>query len=192
MKTNYVRVEEARNLRPFTKHLLQMDSRIRLHELVDDLDDEKFLFVTKQFLHTPYVFPPVEHEIAHIVELKNKARLTLPNLGMETYTDMDKVKPAGFFAALAREVRTRAIQLHMMPDELKNKNGTIYNILNNQLTWGDYATTHSPYGRFRNYNDVFAWVSDMREKTFRAWSPERIEDEWKTRLHHIQNWMETT
>lgn len=54
-------------VRPFVHHLFEMEPRIRLHEFVDDLSLEKFFFVTDQHIHIPYVFPPVEHEIAHLV-----------------------------------------------------------------------------------------------------------------------------
>lgn len=111
---------------------------------------------------------------------------------MATFTDLDKVKPAAFFAGLVREIRVRTIQLHMMPEEMGRKGGTIYNILNNQLTWGDYAGKYSPFGRFKSYQDVEIWANDLREKTYQAWSLERIEHEWKIRLTHIQNWMETS
>ncbi len=178
-------------VRLFTHHLLQMESRIRLHHFVDDLDDKKFFFIGQDYIHIPYVFPPVEHEIAHLVEMKKKERWTLPDLGMATFTDLDRVKPASFFAGLTREIRVRTIQLHMMPEEMERKGGTIYNILNNQLTWGDYADKYSPFGRFKSYKDVETWANDMRERTYNAWSLERIEHEWKIRLSHIQDWMET-
>jgi hypothetical protein len=192
---NFFTLEEVMTsvnpVRKFTHHLLGMDSRIRLHAFVDDLDDEKFFFIGKQYIHIPYVFPPVEHEIAHMVEMKNKKRWTEPDLGMATFTDLDRVKPASFFAGLAREIRARAIQLHMMPEEMGNKGGTIYNILNNQITWGDYADRYSPFGRFKSYKDVETWALDMRERTYKAWSLDRIEHEWKIRLAHISNHMES-
>jgi hypothetical protein len=169
-----------------------MDSRIRLHSLLDDLDDEKFFFISQRYIHIPYGFPPIEHELAHMVEMKNKERWTLPDLGMATFTDLDKVSPAGFFAGFAREIRVRAIQTHMMPEELNNKGGSIYNILNNQITWGDYAERNSPFGRFKSYTDVETWALDMRERTYKAWSLDRIEHEWRIRLTHIRNHMETS
>jgi hypothetical protein len=187
----YTLNESSHPVRLFTHHLLEMSPRIRLHSFVDDLDDKKFFFIGKEYIHIPHVFPPVEHEIAHLVEMKNKERWTLPDLGMATFTDLDRVKPAPFFAGLAREIRARAIQLRMMPEEMDKRGGTIYNILNNQLTWGDYSEKYSPFGRFKSYKDVEIWAEDMRERTYKAWTLDRIESEWKVRLDHMQNFMET-
>ncbi len=191
---NFFTLKEAsthHTVRQFTSHLLEMEPRIRLHTLVDDLDDKKFFFIGKEYIHIPYVFPPIEHEIAHLVEMKKKERWTLPDLGMATFTNLDAVRPANFFAGLAREIRVRAIQLRMSPEEMDNKGGTIYNILNNQLTWGDYSDKYSPFGRFKSYQDVETWAQDMREKTYKAWTLDRIESAWKIRLDYIQNYMET-
>lgn len=185
-------VDEVRDrLKPFTYHLLGMEPRIRLHEFLDDLDDENFFTITKEHIYSPYQFPPIEHEICHLLEMRNEKRWLLSNQGMETYTDLNLISAKSFFAGLARELRVRAIQLHMMPEELDNKNGCVYNILNNQLTWGQYAALHLPFGRFKTYQDVEDWAGLIREKTYKAWSQDRIVHEWKIRLDYIRDYMES-
>lgn len=39
--------------------------------------------------------------------------------------------------------------------------------------------------------DVKCWMDHLRERTYQAWSLDRIDHEWKVRLDHIRNWMET-
>lgn len=68
---------------------------------------------------------------------------------------------------------------------------TAYNILRNDHAWGEWAKTHVPFGRFKSYEHVQAWVHDIREKTYKAWSLERIKHEWEIRLNAMREYMET-
>jgi hypothetical protein len=177
----------------FPRSLLKMEPRIRVHAMADDVEENKFMFVTKTNFHIPHGFPPIEHEIAHMVEMKDPARWTLPDLGMAIFPKGDP-SPKMMFAAMAREIRVRAIQLHLIPEDQYSDGNhrTLFNILNNEHAWGGWARTMTPFGRFKNYQDVWDWANGMRERTFNAWNKDRIVHEWKIRLNHIQNWMETT
>jgi hypothetical protein len=154
-----------------------------------DVDEDKGFFVTKSNIFIPYVLPKVEHDIAHMVELRNPKRWTMADWGMPRFDDRN-IKPGPFFAALSREARTRAIQLYLEPEAVGNEEHTTFNQLANPY-WRDMAKSLLPFGRFQSMKDVECWVGDLRERTYRAWSLDRIVHEWTVRLNHIQNWMET-
>lgn len=177
-------------LAPFVKHLCGMDSRIRVCAFYGDVEEDKGFFVTKSNVFIPYVLPKIEHEIAHLVELRNPKRWTMKDWGMPRF-EKDTIKRNVFFAALSREVRTRAIQLHMQPNSIGNEKDSAYNQLANSY-WADMAGRLFPYGRFKSMQDLKCWMDDLRERTYRAWSLDRIEQEWKFRLNHISHWMETS
>lgn len=185
--------EVSSDISPFVISLLDSEPRIRLHGHLEGLDDGKFFFVTKNHIHIPFGFPLIEHEIAHALEMTNKNRWLLPDWGLGFGNKWDNGMTASkLFSSMSREIRVRAIQLRMMPaKELSNKDSTLVNILNNDFAWGYWARTFTPYGRFKNAKDVRAWADDLRERTYNAWSLDRIRHEWNVRLVHMQNWMET-
>lgn len=177
------------NIRPFVKHLLGMDKRIRVYPLFGDKVRGKGFFITKDCISVPYVLPKVEHDVAHVVELTNMSRLTIPDWGMPRF-ESDYIPPAAFFAALSREVRTRALQLHIQPECYGVETSTTWNQFANPY-WKNMCEKLLPFGRFKTFQDVCTWMGDLRERTYRKWSADRIEHEWKVRLAHIQQWMET-
>lgn len=184
------KVEDLKNISDFTRSILTADPRIRFRSLVEH-DNYKFFYVTKEYIHIPCDLPAVEHEIAHAVEMKNKDRWLLPDWGLSFGNKWEnKLTPGKMFAAMAREIRVRAIQLRMMPEEFNNSHSTALNILNNPA-WNDWAKMMTPFGRFKSYGDVRDWSNDLRDRTYNAWSIDRIAHEWKIRLIHMQEYMET-
>lgn len=175
---------------PFVTSLLNVEPRIRVCPLYGDVEEDKGFFVTKDHIFIPYELPKVEHDIAHLLELKNSKRWTLPDWGMPRF-DRDNIKPGSFFAALSREIRTRAIQLHMEPKAMGNENDTTYNQLANPY-WYDMTKKLLPFGRFKSMKDVECWLGHQRECTYKAWCLDRIVHEWNVRLDYIRNWMETS
>lgn len=176
---------------PFVNSLLSMDKRIRLCPLFGDVEEDKGFFITKKHIYIPYSLPKVEHDLAHLVEMNAPRRWTMPDWGLPRFEK--DVMPAGqVFAALSRECRTRAIQLHMetFPSEEAKFKSTSWSQLNN-FYWADLVKSVLPFGRFKNYRDVEDWNAMLRERTFKAWSLERIRHAWEVRLNHIQHWMET-
>jgi hypothetical protein len=194
-------------LKPFVHRLFSMDNRIRLYPFVTDLEPDKAFFVKKEGIFIPYAIPAPEHEIAHMCEMQDQSRWLLPDWGLafpQESAEKSKCKdpavkffdryksPKIFFAAMAREIRVRGIQLHMEPEEIDKKDSTVFHILNNQFAWGGSVLKgHLPFGRFRIAKDVEDWAADLRDKTYKAWNLPRIEHEWGVRLTHMQNWMET-
>lgn len=183
--------KEPERLTPFVRHLLQMDDRIRLCGFYGDVEEDKGFFITKEAIHIPYILPLVEHDIAHLCELVNPNRWTMDDWGMSRF-DEPKIKPRALFAAFTREVRTRAIQMHMMrfKDEQEKLRSTAYSQLNN-FYWVDCIKQELPFGRFKSMQDVQDFNASLRERVYQKWNTDRIETEWVKRLTHIQNYMET-
>lgn len=187
---NCLNSDELRaNVSSLVLSLLHVDSRIRIYPLYGDVDEDKGFFVTKDHIFFPYVLPKIEHDIAHLVELKSSRRWTLPDWGMPRFSKED-IKPGPFYAALARETRTRAIQLHLQPEKVGDMSSTVFNPLANPY-WEMMACKLLPFGRFKCMQDIHCWVGHLRERTYQAWCLDRIEHEWQMRINHISNWMET-
>lgn len=171
-------------LTPFIISLLEMDSRIRIFELYDELEEDMGYIPRKDMICIPYVLPSADHEIAHMVEMKNPERWTLPDLGMR-HPRLGMKTAEGIFAALAREVRVRAIQSHMTPS-LNNPR-----FPEKHPYWEDEVTKRLPFGRFKSPETLFDWAENLYKRTHSAWNLDRIRHEWEIRINHIQNWMET-
>ena len=178
------------DINPFIKTLCAMEDRIKVYKLYGDVEDDKGFFITKNNIFIPYQLPKIEHDIAHLLELRNSKRWTMVDWGMPRFND-DTIKSGPFFAALCREARTRAIQLHLEPKAMGDETSTTFNQLANPY-WASMTERFLPYGRFKSMQDVKCWMGDMRERTYNAWCLDRITHEWKVRLNHIQNWMETS
>lgn len=183
-------LNETGRLTPFLSHLLQMEPRIRLYPFFGDVEKDKGFFVTRDHIYIPYQLPMVEHDIAHLVELTNPTRWTLPDWGMRRF-DEPKPTSGALFAAFAREVRTRAIQLHLVKfnNEKALRESTSYSQLNNPY-WVACLQGSCPFGRFKAYRDVEDYNGFLRERVFQSWNLDRIEATWKQRLVHLQHWME--
>ncbi len=159
-----------------------MDSRIRLFTLADELIEMGAGFIPrKDMICIATGLPAASHEIAHMVEMTNPKRWTIQDWGMKLHVDSFSAR--GFFAALSRETRVRAIQRHMDPTI------PVGAPLNNPFCW--VRRDVLPFGRFKTYEDVIAWVKDLHEKTYAAWSLDRIRHEWEIRINYIRHWMET-
>lgn len=182
---------DAPMVHPFLHELLSMDKRIRLSQFYGDAEKNKGFFITKEHIHIPYVLPSLAHDVSHLLELTNSDRWTQTDWGMPRF-EKDKMPAKAVFAALSRETRTRAIQLHIscFRNESEKLGSTAYNQLNNSY-WADLVRSNLPFGKFKTYRCVEEWVSFLRDRTYQAWSLDRIHHEWKTRLNHIQNWMES-
>lgn len=184
--------DSVSTVHPLVHELLGMDERIRLNPFFGDVDPDKGFFITKSTIHIPFQLPAIQHDIAHLLELTNPKRWVMADWGMPRF-DGPNISNRRVFAALSREIRTRAIQLHLTCfDCEKNKLcSTAYDQFNNPY-WAELVQAHLPFGRFETFKDVRTWMADLRERTYNRWSLDRIQTEWKTRLTYIQNWMETT
>lgn len=184
--------EKYCSVHPFVHELLAMDQRIRMNEFFGDVESDKGYFITKNTIHIPYNLPAIQHDIAHLLEMRDCRRWTIPDWGMPRF-EKESMPKTCVFAALARETRTRAIQLHLtrFSCEEAKLSSFAFNQLNNPY-WKKLVISCLPFGRFKEYREVNDWVCYMRERTYQAWSLDRIHFVWMNRLEHIQNWMETS
>jgi hypothetical protein len=172
---------------PFILRLLIQEPRIRLTTMPCEFEPaHKFsFFMTANEIVMPHGLPHVAHEIAHAVEMRNSKRWLLPDWGTVLFAETGKRRPtnAGFFAALARECRVRAIQSHMHQP---------FRELYNHPSWGGEAKKRLHFGRFKCPKDIVDWLHDMHERTYRQWSLDRIAHEWQIRLDAMRHCMETS
>lgn len=192
MKTTLIQPHQLGDrLSPFLLHLLQMDRRIHLCPMFGDVEQDKGFFIAHNRIHIPYELPLVEHDIAHLCELNNPNRWLMPDFGMRRF-EAPRIQPKALFAAFSREVRTRALQMHMMSfrNEKDKLRSTAYSQLNNPY-WAEIIKPELPFGRFHTFQDVEMYNADLRERVFQSWNMDRIEDAWKIRLQYIANHMET-
>lgn len=134
--------------------------------------------------------PSVDHEIAHTVDMP-VARCTTPDWGIKNSIDIGGWSNNYFFAALTREVRVRAIQLHLITQEhWKYKNIFTSRILENPA-WGHQANMRLPFGRFKKHNQLVDWIHTIHMQTYKRWSIDRIVHEWAERVKIINDWIET-
>lgn len=179
-------------------HLLEMEPRIRVFGFADEPQEnigENYTYIPrKDVILFSMGLPTAEHEIAHMVEMSDINRVTLPDWGLASTLNSDvwknerTIKMSTVIAAASRETRVRAIQAHLLPSSIK------YRPMSSHHYWGDEVGDRfkkESFGRFKSPQDYKNWIDDLEMKTFMAWSPERIENEWIKRLNYIQNWMET-
>lgn len=175
---------------PIVISLFEMEPRIKVYSLFGDADPEmnQGYIPEKHQLLFPIGIPGAAHEIAHMVEMRNPDRWTKVDWGMVSpkknkgYSKWQST--GGLFAALTREIRVRAIQQHI------NSEMPYPSIMDNPH-WNDLVCDRLHFGRFKSRKDVLDWSNDLKNKTYNAWSLDRIRHEWEVRLNHIRNWMET-
>jgi hypothetical protein len=175
----------------FSIDLLRMEPRFRVYALADEMFDvrpDHAYYPTKEHLYLPVIIPALSHEIAHMVEMRDPVRWTLPDWGFPGLSVLRSGfrSDAGFYVALAREARVCAIERHMQPTR-----GNKAPIDNEGTHWEWEAKRRLLFGRFRKYDDVLDWVKAIHESTYAAWGLDRIRHEWEVRLNHIREWMET-
>jgi hypothetical protein len=187
LKEAFTPASQKDYLTSFQLELLSIDKRILIHSIHGNVDKDKGYFVNKNNIHIPFGLPAMSHQISHMVEMKNKHRLLLPDWGMPAFVG-DKPNNKTFYAALSREIRVRAIDCVQNP--LIQKHDTRFNIFENSV-WKDWAIESLPFGRFKTFEDINLWMCDLRDKTIQAWNLDRIKETWISQLAYIQHWMES-
>ena len=199
----------------FTTELLSMDNRFRFMEMAYDItyhdgksDKDVSYLIYDNHIYLPCVFPPVQHEIAHMVEIP-LPRLMLPDWGLSDVSRIiykhPKEKVKTFFAAFSREIRVRAIQriitankevplatyVRAMHSEVHPDTSNV-SAFDNE-TWTNAAIGYMQHDIYpiKTKNQLEDWIINLHNKTIKSWSVERIRYEWTRRLNIIQNAMET-
>jgi hypothetical protein len=124
----------------------------------------------------------LDHELAHILEMSQLPRLLEKDFGIKEFIPVSRTRKSLFFLVL-REVRVRAIQSRLMNKEKigdEKINGPIFLISEN-----------FKFGRFSNKKELEQYAYELYDRTYAAWTEERIRFEWNRRLEFIRNWMES-
>lgn len=128
--------------------------------------------------------PKLEHELAHIVEIKDIRRTILPDLGMPVVIK----KAKSFIPAFHREIQTRVIELCISGSDKKVN-------LHKHSSWGTFQSgRHAmsgfqlPHRLFKDYKEFCLWSEEQEEKLSRSWNRDRIEIEWICKINYIQEW----
>lgn len=190
------------NFNKFSIHLLEMNSNIKLS------DNSTDYFINKNFICLPCYIPSVNHQISHMVEADVEKSILL-NWGLKDFPSEEVVelrrfyrknklviqykKPSTiinvsdkfFFSALHKEIRVRAIQLHL---KHYNKTSSVFNILNDPY-WRDTAI-YKNCGNFKTFDKLQDYAYSYRQEIFDNWSKDKIEEFWKIRLKYIEGYME--
>ena len=167
----------------FVKELIALDSRIMLYPYFSGVIIGRGYLPSKTLIKIPAEIPRISHQIAHMVEIKTE-RCIFPDWGFEELTDdILKNNP---FAKVARECRVLAIEKHIRPT---CRDGV--HLITNNFWWNTPVKEAIPFGRFKDIKDVENWAGLITENTFKRWNLDRVEEEWKSRLNYIANWMES-
>ena len=175
------------SLNDFVFHLLSLDDRIAFSDHPERLTGKSDfgLGVSKQYILFPtFGLVPPDHELAHFVEMQNKKRWLLPDLGMKIRPLLkDKVSPTFLFATLARETRVDTLAFFFVGKRRRSfiARDKVAPIVEKAL----------PFGRFRDLADVIQWEETIVSHTLRDWSKDRIEHEWKMRIAFFREYMDT-
>jgi hypothetical protein len=182
----------------FAAELVKMDERIVCYNMLANRFDEASVNRHKHFympfknviLISDEMIPKLSHQIAHMVEMNNFSRCVQHDWNFGTIDKMtsDKFSTKFYVAAMLREIRVRAIDHHISDVPFirgKFKLGG--------AAWRptDIPIKSFPFGRFKDQKDFIEFCSALEERTYNAWSKEKVRVEWIKRLDYIRNWMET-
>lgn len=176
----------------FVNHLLsRLGGREMFFHIFDRVLDKQDgdgvgYYPKKDFVYIATQLPTIEHEIAHMVEIQDEARVLLPDWGFKMYRLYGKKREtnSAIVAGIARETRVRAIQRIIMRENSSSS-------MADHPAWSTAMDDYFPYGRFRNHADLVAWIKDIHERTCMNWSLDKIESEWNKKIDYLLNWMET-
>lgn len=186
-----IKISEISGASKFERELFSIDSRIRFTDMFGGVESNKGFIIRDQVIHFNHVLPSLSHEIGHMVEMRDLTRCVKDDWGMMLPSKANK-NPKSFLAAMSREIRVRAIELHILGKS--SNHNTKNNILTNPF-WDRTAQNFlkkNKLGKFNTYQELQDWVFYLRDKTYAAWSQDRIKHEWEVRFNYISNWMETS
>lgn len=124
-------------------------------------------YPTKGKIYITEHLPTIQHEIAHMVELKNMNRLLEIDFGFKMFEGKNATKNE-WIAASAREIRTRTI------DRLIEKSPCVKEPGLNSY-WRELLHSRMPLGRFKTTKELIEWEQKLVEQTLKNWNVDRIE-----------------
>lgn len=146
------------------------------------MDNVYGYYPTKEKIYIATGIPPIEHEMAHLVEMENDSRIFLKDFGMKS----DKGKSNSIFlVACVREIRVRAIQSHLV-DKVRDPFHSF--ICSRPSSWKSDVSKRVPFGRFKNADEWEDWAQDLFDKTVKHWDKDRVECEWNRKAKLLNDW----
>lgn len=167
---------------PLLEEIFSNNPNIKLHECFFYLKNRKMplsYFVAKNIILLSYGLPCILHEIAHIVEMTDYARLLKPDMGMAI--ELKKMSNKGLLCAIARESRVRAIQYI-----IGNRQAKLFD----NYVWERIVNDKIPLGKFKTFKEVLKWSNIIYDNTLEEWNLDKIKEEWFKKMNYIQNWMD--
>lgn len=177
----------------FIYELLSKEPRIKLKDKLWNQDGSINAYVpSKDCIIIACKIPPIEHEIAHIVEMNDMSRLLKTDFDMPFVgpkSDLFYNKKSAYIAGCARETRVRAIQSIIEGKE--SYDNFIEQPLNN-IMWNlsdKFFPNNTLYTKFNNSSQFKDWLINLRIKTMNNWNKEKVVFQWNNRIEFIKNWM---
>lgn len=178
----------------FIYELLSKESRIILKDKLWNKDSTINAYIpSKDSIVIACRIPPIEHEIAHIVEMNDLSRLLkvdfdMPFIGPKA--DLFYMKKSAYIAGCARETRVRAIQSIIEDNDDYDSfmeqplNNVMYNLANRFFDQSyDFET------RFKDTDEFIDWLRNIRIKTMNDWNKDRVVESWNIRMEYLKSWM---
>lgn len=177
-----------------TDHLLsQLDCRFIVNDIKNIYNRQLPVYAAyipkRSVVKIPVDFPTLNHQIAHMVEIEDINRCTINDWGFgepKSEKNFFKYSNKMVLRILSREIRVRAIQLHLNDKCDKNLSSIV-----NQIKHLLKRRLDNGLGKFKNIQDLYQWEDHLRQTTYDAWNEDRIIHEWNRRISFIKDWMET-
>lgn len=176
----------------FIYELLSKESRIILKDKLWNHDGTINAYVpSKQSIIIACRIPPIEHEIAHIVEMNDISRLLQIDFGMPFIgpkADLFYNKKSAYIAGCARETRVRAIQsiIENKDDYDSFMEQPLNNVMYN-LADRFFDNTYDLETRFKNTEEFIDWLRTIRIKTMNDWNKDRVVESWNIRMDYLKS-----
>ena len=146
----------------------------------------------------------LEHEIAHILEVKDNSKLLKPDFGFYTFNFKDNKTPTKkernlpkfshigfnhFIVGVAVESRVLAIESIITGEPLREEVLSKGRLCNDMLSFicDELVKTQT---KFKNTKDVCDWSINIINNTISDWNQDKVMHLWKQKTNYIFNWME--
>lgn len=177
----------------FSYELISKEPRIKLkNKLWNDDKTVNAYIPSKDNIIIAYKIPPIEHEIAHIVEMNDYNRLVITDFDMPFRGPKASLfynKKSVYITSCARETRVRAIQ-SIIEGKEDYDSFTAQPLNNAMLKLTSKFFDNTDDTRFKSSADFVDWLQNIRMRTMNLWDKDRVVFEWNKRIEFIQNWME--
>ncbi len=183
-------IEMSLDKNSLTRHLLNYSSIIipyaykHFHEQNESFINEgQTLYMVRygKIFITNFYGNALHHQVSHMIEMQNLNRCLKDDWGLSFF--MKEFSKEQRIIAFVRECRVRAIEAVL---QNKTLDETIYHhpLLDRDLN------RIIPFKKFKTEKEFREWHSHIFETTYKKYSYDRIEHDWKKRIDFIANHIE--